>query len=76
MRDKLIKILQAESQPWGYILCKSNIKGLADYLLENGVIVQPCKAGDAVYFPQETDGECEPYVDVGTVFAIGIDERR
>lgn len=46
----------------------------ADYLLANGVIVPPVKIGQTVYLPCETDGECEPYVDVGTVFAIGIDE--
>lgn len=47
---------------------------LADHLLANGIIVPPCKVGDTVYFPVETDGECEPYVEVGTVFAIGIGE--
>lgn len=49
---------------------------VADYLLDNGLIVTPCKVGDTVYFPMETNGECEPYVDVGTVFSIGIDERH
>lgn len=44
---------------------------------EKGLLFRlPCKIGDTVYFPSETDGECEPYVDVGKVFAIGIDERR
>lgn len=50
------------------------VADIADYLLANGVIVPPCKVGDTVYFPMESDGECESYVDVGTVFAIGIDE--
>lgn len=49
---------------------------IADYLLANGVIVPPCKVGDTVYFPMETDLEREPYVDVGTVFSIGIDGRH
>lgn len=44
---------------------------------ENGMLIHlPCRVGDTVYFPQETNGECEPYVDVGTVFAIGLDERH
>ena len=30
--------------PWGFEIGK-----LADYLLENGVVVPPCKAGDTVY---------------------------
>ena len=62
--------------------------GQADYLFaqklfEDGyrkqsenMIEFPCKVGDTVYFPMETDGECNPYVDVGTVFALGIDERH
>lgn len=57
--------------------CRPELKYfIADYLLANGVIVPPCKVGDTVYFPMETDLECEPYVDVGTVFSIGIDERH
>ena len=32
----------------------------------------PCEAGDVVYFPLP-DGDCETYIDVGAVFAIGID---
>lgn len=45
-----------------------------NFIDSSRVIVPPCKVGDTVYLPMETDGECEPYVDVGTVFAIGIDE--
>ena len=69
MRKRLIEFI-SEVQYMGGLEEK-----LADHLLAKGVIVPPCKVGDAVYFPQETDGECEPYVDVGEVFAIGIDER-
>lgn len=57
---------------WG----DGEIDDIVDSLLANGVIVPPCKVGDTVYFPMETNGEREPYVDVGTVFAIGIDERH
>lgn len=49
---------------------------VAQHLLNAGVIVPPCKIGQTVYFPMETNGECEPYVDVGTVFCIGFDERH
>lgn len=34
---------------------------LADYLLENGVIVLPCKVGDTVYSYCETFGVILPY---------------
>ena len=44
---------------------------------EQGLLVRlPCKPGGTVFFPMETDGECEPFVDVGMVFAIGIDENH
>lgn len=39
------------------------------------MILPPCKVGDIVYFPMETNGECEPYIDVGQVFNIAIDKR-
>ena len=32
--------------PWGF-----EIGDFADYLLENGVVVQPCKVEDALYYP-------------------------
>lgn len=55
------------------------IQRLAEYedAEEQGLLVRlPCKVGETVFFPMETDGECEPFVDVGMVFAIGIDERH
>lgn len=71
MRDRLSKIIQDAvngcAKYWADVI--------ADHLLAEGVIVPPCKVGQTVYFPMETNEECDPYVDVGTVFAIGIDER-
>ncbi len=56
MRDRLIELLN-DMQDKGYvsakneneISCHVSNKNIADYLLENGVIVPPCKVGDAVY---------------------------
>ena len=87
MRDRLIELIQqADAICGSKKQCEGCVgfgKGadcvdhhIADHLLANGVIVPPCKGGDTVYFPMETNGECEPYVDVGTVFSIGIDERH
>ena len=56
-RDRLISILQAKTQPWEYLLCKSNIEALADYLLKIGVIMLPCKVGDTIYFDTYKRGE-------------------
>lgn len=49
MRDRLVELLKSKTAPWEYLLCKSNIEALADYLIENGAIVPPCKVGDTVY---------------------------
>ena len=47
-RERLIELLN--NNEWlTYILAKSNIPHLADYLLTNGVIVPPCKVGDTAY---------------------------
>lgn len=53
-REKLVKLLEN-----GFYEALSKIKGedndkkvcdfLADYLLENGIIVPPCKIGDMIY---------------------------
>lgn len=42
-RDRLIELI-TKSQ------LSVNSRKLADYLLENGVIVPPCKVGDTVYY--------------------------
>ena len=36
---------------------KSTISKISDYLLANGVIVPPCKAGDTIYFDTYKHGE-------------------
>lgn len=44
MREKLIELIQKS------VRCARNFaEVIADYLLENGVIVPPCKVGDTVY---------------------------
>ena len=49
-REKLVELLM-----FGFIEWKNNKKkrsiyeGFADYLLESGVIVPPCKAGDKIF---------------------------
>lgn len=47
MRDRLIELLKSGQPPFNALnaIC---ISVLADYLLENGVIVPPCKVGDTV----------------------------
>ena len=50
-RERLIELLAKASGK--YMFVDKYNEAVADYLLENGVIVLPCKVGDTVY---ETDG--------------------
>lgn len=72
MRDKLIELIRkAKTKVVFYatdgtpireykrlIVERSEAKDLADYLLENGVIVLPCKEGDTVYYIENNTEAC------------------
>ena len=45
MRDRLIELLGCE----GNVITANDFETVADYLLENGVIVPPCKVGQDIY---------------------------
>ena len=51
MRDRLIELLSGASDKNLCIpyISESGAENIADYLIENGVIVPPCKAGQTVY---------------------------
>ena len=60
-RERLIELLDGKS-----IDTQADVEYVADYLLENGVIVPPCKVGDTVYelddFVWAGDcGECDNF---------------
>ena len=54
-RDWLIELLMqgdiaaAKQGVFNCCMCRREAETIADYLLENGVIVPPCKVGDMVY---------------------------
>lgn len=56
MRDRLIELINEAHcvDVWDYhtddFKEPNPIEELADYLLENGIIVPPCKVGDVVYY--------------------------
>jgi hypothetical protein len=51
MRDRLIELINNNGSS---VLTANDFEELADYLLENGVIVPPCKVGDVVYVNPKT----------------------
>ncbi len=48
-RERLIELLEQEKAFSRHLTDDERRGKLADYLLENGVIVLPCKVGDTVY---------------------------
>ena len=68
-REQLIKLI---NQKVDSVFFKA--EELADYLLENGVIVPPCKVGQTVYIIYEPDFEEDYVLDV-EVSEMGQDFR-
>ena len=72
MRDKLIELIKKAKTKVAFystdgtlireykrhIVEMSEAKELADYLLENGVIILPCKIGDTVYYIENNTEAC------------------
>lgn len=74
MRDKLIEIMQK----WG---TENNdsfpVESVADFLLENGVIVPPCKVGTKIYYIfQYSDKRLLPFVREAKVKKIRCSNNK
>lgn len=52
-RERLIRLMQEASQSKSDYASNIWLGQTADYLLEHGVIILPCKVGDIVYVPYE-----------------------
>ena len=48
-RDRLIELLEDTLQEWECDVQSETLSQIAEHLIENGVIVPPCKVGDVVY---------------------------
>lgn len=68
-RDRLIELIKEAKKNTKGANCDLEREMLfADYLLENGVIVPPCKIGDTIYhaiFHKSGTGACVEYQVVG-----------
>ena len=74
-RERLIELLCSAhfgSKTFEQQYYKSTITKIADYLLENGVIVPPCKIGDVVYILAGHNGH-KYEQDICEGFYIGND---
>ena len=86
-RDKLIGLLGNLSisceEKIGCINCKYNkemcckLKREADYLLQNGVIVPPCKVGDTLYvISQMKDKRILPFINEYEATSIKLGKKK
>lgn len=60
MRDRLIELIYSANKKFTdeNIADEEVVKILADYLIENGAIIPPCKVGDTVYDISEFVNGC------------------
>ena len=66
MKEKLIELIQES------VRCTRNLaEVIADHLLENGVIVPPCKVGDDIYYISEYGKVCCSEKDVKGIIYLG-----
>ena len=50
MRDRLIELLEDTLKEWECDVSDKTISEIAEHLIDNGVIVPPCKVGDTIYY--------------------------
>ena len=55
-RERLIRLMQEASQNKSDYAGNIGLGQIADYLIEHGVTVPPCKVGDRVYRPSDCLG--------------------
>lgn len=68
MRERLIELLEQEKAFSRYMTDDERRERLADYLLENGVVVLPCKVGDVLY--KTYTNSKEPFYEAKTVTEV------
>lgn len=93
MRDRLIELLNHKYDHYcdqcGVNKDSHYTENLADYLIENGVIVPPCKVGDKIYIVAEItnkiiectvigvwicEGNCSIITDHGTIYSLSLEK--
>jgi hypothetical protein len=74
MRNRLIKLMWQGDIDSGYEYDDYfDLEFVADYLIENGVLIPPCKIGDTLWVAFDDDMEIEPHVLSGICFFKGFD---
>ena len=68
MKERLTKLIKEAQEKYIYA------EEQAQYLMDNGVIVPPCKVGDTVYIIDDGDYGTDPYVLDVEVLQLFINE--
>lgn len=77
MKERLVELVKKAHDEQKYLTSDKSINAIADHLLENGVIVPPCKVGDYVYDISEFfDGTNCPEIYEYKVDRIEITEEK
>ena len=78
-RERLIELLMqgdiaaAKQGVFNCCMCRREAETIADYLLENGVIMLPVKAGDTIYEIHERRKGCERVKTISERFVHGVE---
>ena len=74
MRNRLIKLMWQGDIDSGYEYDDYfDLEFVADYLIENGVLIPPCKIGGTLWIVFDDDMKIEPHVLSGICFFKGFD---
>ena len=57
-KDRLVELIEDTLQEWECDVSEKTISEIAEHLIENGVIVPPCKVGDEIWVVEEDDITC------------------
>lgn len=56
-KERLVELVKNAHDEQKYLTSDKSINAITDYLLEQGVIVPPCKVGDVVYLITDHTGD-------------------
>lgn len=74
-RERLVEILKDNQGDSTYYMTDEAVQSVSDVLLDNGIVVLPCKVGDKVYVIPKYNGKPYCGVQQDKVQMVGITSR-
>ena len=76
-RNRLLQLIEQAEEKFptmGNLVFKMTVEEyVADYLIENGVVILPCKPGDTIYSIWEDDDGL-PYIDEVKIIDVSVEK--